>query len=182
MAPSRGMILGCVLAGGQSTRFGSDKALAQLGGQTLLTRAVDTLSGWCEHVVVVGREDAPAPTLPDWPRPHMGPLGGIAAALHLAADEGYDAVLTCGVDSAGLPDDLPQLLAPAPAYVADQPVIALWPVSASAVVDAILEGSGSHSLRALAERTGARAVQLPCNPANINTPADLAEAEKRHGL
>ncbi len=176
------MILGCVLAGGQSTRFGSDKALAQLGGQSLLTRAVDTLAGWCEHVVVVGREEAPAPTLPDWPRPHMGPLGGIAAALHLAADEGYDFVLTCGVDSADLPEDLLDRLAPAPAYLADQPVIALWPVSASADVDAILEGDGKHSLRALAERVGARAVQLSANPVNINTPADLAEAEKRRGL
>ena len=75
------MILGAVLAGGQSTRFGSDKALAELDGSTLLTRAVDLLAGWCEHVVVVGREDAPAPTLPDWPRAGMGPLGGIAAAL-----------------------------------------------------------------------------------------------------
>ena len=52
------MILGAVLAGGQSTRFGSDKALAELDGSTLLTRAVDLLAGWCEHVVVVGREDA----------------------------------------------------------------------------------------------------------------------------
>ncbi len=176
------MILGCVLAGGQSTRFGSDKALAELGGHSLLARAVDALSGWCEQVVVVGREEAPAPTLPDWPRAGMGPLGGIAAALHLAADEGYDAVLTCGVDSADLPEDLLDQLGAAPAYVADQPVIALWPVSASAAVDAILEGAGKHSLRALAERTGARAVQLRCNPANINTPADLAEAEKRRGL
>lgn len=176
------MMLGCVLAGGQSTRFGSDKALAQLGGQSLLTRAVDALSAWCDQVVVVGREAAPARTLPDWPRPHMGPLGGIAAALHLAADEGYDAVLTCGVDSADLPADLPRQLGSPPAYVADQPVIGVWPISAAAAVDAILAGTGKHSLRALAERTGARAVQLARSPANINTPADLAEAEKHHGL
>ncbi|MGH6786529.1 MAG: NTP transferase domain-containing protein, partial [Novosphingobium sp.] len=76
------MILGAVLAGGQATRFGSDKALAELDGHTLLARAVALLSGWCEHVVVVGRATAPAPTLPDWPRPGMGPLAGIAAALH----------------------------------------------------------------------------------------------------
>lgn len=169
------MILGCVLAGGQSSRFGSDKALAELNGHTLLAQAIDLLSGWCEHVVVVGRETAPAPCLPDWPRAGMGPLGGIAAALHLAADEGYDAVLTCGVDSPGLPDDLPALLSPGPAYVAGQPVIGLWPASAAASIEAILEGTGRHSMRAFAEAIGARAVKLACDPANINTPGDLAK-------
>ncbi|MFD1958725.1 NTP transferase domain-containing protein [Novosphingobium panipatense] len=69
------MILGAVLAGGQSTRFGSDKALAEIGGRTLLSLAVDMLSGWCELVVVTGRETAPARTVPDWPRAGMGPLG-----------------------------------------------------------------------------------------------------------
>ena len=176
------MILGCVLAGGQSSRFGSDKALAQLGGHSLLARAVDMLSGWCEHVVVVGREVAPAPSLPDWPRPGMGPLGGIAAALHLARDEGYDGVLTCGVDSAMLPEDLPALLGAAPAYLADQPVIGLWPVNAVETIEAILTGDGRHSMRQFAEALGARAVRIAGETANINTPADLAEWEKRHGL
>ena len=175
------MILGAVLAGGQSSRFGSDKALAELDGATLLARAVDSLSAWCEKVVVVGREEAPAPTLPDWPRPGMGPLGGIAAALHLARDEDFDAVLTLGVDTADLPDDLPALLAPGPAYLASQPVIGLWPVSAAAAVEAILRGTGKHSLRALAERTGARAVRLEREPANINTQADLAALRDRAG-
>ena len=176
------MILGCVLAGGQSTRFGSDKALAELHGHTLIAHAVDALSGWCEYVVVVGREMAPAPTLPDWPRPHMGPLAGIAAALHLARDDGYDAVLTCGVDSVLLPDDLPALLAPAPAYLAQQPVIGLWPTSALAAIETILTSEGRHSMRQFAEAIGARPVQLAAKSANINTPADLAELEKRGGL
>ena len=176
------MILGCVLAGGQSTRFGSDKALAELDGHTLLARAVDLLSGWCELVVVVGREDAPALTLPDWPRAGMGPLGGLAAALHLAEDEGYEAVLSIGVDAAGLPDALPALLSPAPACVADQPVIGLWPVGAARAVEAILSGDGRHSMKALAEAIGAKAIELPTPPANINTPADLAKWEQRHGI
>lgn len=170
------MILGAVLAGGQATRFGGDKALAELGGQTLLARAVDALSEWCDHVVVVGRETAPAPTLPDWPAAGMGPLGGIAAALRFAEDAGYGEVLTCGVDSVGLPD-LPALLAPAPAYLADQPVIGLWPASAAATVAAILEGDGRHSMLAFAEAIVARTVTLAQGPANINTPADLAAAE-----
>ena len=176
------MILGCVLAGGQSSRFGSDKALAELHGRTLLSRAVETLSGWCEHVVVVGRAEAPAPTLPDWPRPGMGPLGGIAAALHLAADDGYEAVLTCGVDAPHLPDNLPALLAPAPAYLAAQPVIGLWPATAARAIETILHGTGKHSMRALAEAVGARAVELSIVPPNINTPDDLRTVEIHHGL
>lgn len=168
------MILGCVLAGGQASRFGGDKALAEIDGHTLLALAVDTLSGWCEQVVVVGRETAPAPTLPDWPRAGMGPLGGIAAALHLAVDEGYATVLTCGVDSPGLPENLPELLSPAPAYARGQPVIGLWPASASAQLDGLLESDARHSMLAFAEAIGARSVQLPRPLANINTPGDLA--------
>jgi len=176
------MILGCVLAGGKSTRFGSDKALARLGGETLLMRAVDLLSGWCEKVVVVGREEAPAPTLPDRPRAGLGPLGGIAAALYDARDEGYELVLTCGVDSDGLPESLPDLLSPAPAYLTDQPVVGLWPVTAIKAIETILHSDGRHSMRAFAEAIGARAVKAPHPSININTPADLAQAEKHHGL
>jgi molybdenum cofactor guanylyltransferase len=173
------MILGAVLAGGRSSRFGSDKAMAELGGQTLLARAVDALSGFCEHVVVVGRETAPAPTLPDWPRPGMGPLAGIAAALHLARDEDYAAVLTCGVDSAQLPEDLLDRLGQPPACLADQPVIGLWPPGAIDRLEAILTGTELHSAYHFAEAIGAKMVSLPRPPANINTPADLASLVRR---
>lgn len=173
------MILGAVLAGGQATRFGGDKALAELNGHTLLAHAVDALSGWCEYVVVVGRETAPAPTLPDWPRPGMGPLGGIAAALHLALDEDYEAVLTCGVDSVNLPVDLLARLSPAPSYCDEQPVIGLWPASAAEAIEKILEGDGRHSMLAFAEAIGASPVKIGSKTANINTPADLAAAERR---
>lgn len=177
------MILGVVLAGGQARRFGSDKALATLGGETLLARAVARLAGWCGRVVVVGRPESSCPvpveTLADWPAPGMGPLGGLAAALRLARDEGYAAVLSCGVDAGLLPEDLPARLGEGPAFVADQPVIGLWPVSALAAIEAILRGSGKHSMKALAAAVGARAVELPGGTANINTPEDLAALVRR---
>ncbi len=177
------MILGAVLAGGQSSRFGSDKALAELAGQTLLARAVESLEAQCDAVVVVGREAAPAPVLPDWPRPGMGPLGGIAAALRHAQGAGYDAVMTCAVDSVGLGADALAQLSPPPAYCASQPVIGLWPAAAAPAIEAIITGHGKHSMFAFAQAIGARAVQLSSIPANINTPADLLAAEERnHGL
>ena len=176
------MILGVVLAGGESSRFGSDKALAELGGRTLLARAVEELSGWCEYVVIAGREIGPAPCIPDWPRAGMGPMGGIAAGLRHAQDMDYESVLTCGVDAPDLPENLLELLSPPPAYLADQPVIGHWPVNAASKVETILESEGRHSMLAFAGAIGARAVKSGAKPANINTQADLAAAEKNDGI
>jgi molybdopterin-guanine dinucleotide biosynthesis protein A len=169
----RARVLGVVLAGGASRRFGSDKALAELGGRTLLDRAVTTLSRQCDAVVVAGRTDMPG-ALADLPRAGMGPLGGLNAALHHGAGRGFDAVLSIPVDAFDVPVDLIGELAPAPAFAVDVPVIGLWPTSLFDALDAFLAEDTLHSLRAFAARVGARAVTLSRLPANINTPADLA--------
>jgi molybdopterin-guanine dinucleotide biosynthesis protein A len=173
--------LGAVLAGGKSSRFGSDKAVALLAGERLLDRAVATLAPHCEAVVVIGREDARHACVADWPAPGMGPLGGLAGALGHALRHGYDEVLTCGVDSVALPADFAQALTPAPAYLEAQPVIGLWPAQAAGILEEILLGPGKHSMRAFVERTGARPVKLAREPANINRVEDLERVE-RHGL
>jgi molybdenum cofactor guanylyltransferase len=76
---------GFVQAGGASTRFGSDKALAKLAGKSMLRRTGELLASVCDDVTVVsapGRyADSPWPVLADrWPG--EGPLGGILTALH----------------------------------------------------------------------------------------------------
>lgn len=171
-------LLGAVLAGGQSSRFGSDKALAVYRGAPLLDHAVAGLARWCDAVVVAGRDGG----VPDWPEPGMGPLGGLAGALIHAQDQGFDAVLAVSVDAVLLPDDLLERLAPGPSFVADQPVVGLWPVSVIGIVQDILRSEGRHSLRALAERSDARAVQCSKPLANINTRSDLDLLENDHGL
>lgn len=173
--------LGAVLAGGKSSRFGSDKAVAMIEGKRLLDRAVAVLSPHCDKVVVVGRNDAAHDCVPDWPQPDCGPLGGIAGALDAAKKAGYDEVLSCGVDSVGLPTDLADRLWPAPAYLEAQPVVGLWPAGATSALEELMFGEGKHSMRAFAERIEARPVKLARDPANINTAADLERVE-RHGL
>lgn len=160
--------LGAVLAGGRSSRFGSDKALAMLDGRSLLDHARAALRPHCDAVIVVGRDE-----VADWPRPHMGPLGGIAGALVYAADHGFDRVLTAPVDCVRLPDDLCARLEPAPAFLETQPVIGLWPVTALHELRAMLEDGGDLAVKAFARRIGARAGQSDFVPPNINSVADL---------
>ncbi len=162
--------LGAVLAGGRSSRFGSDKALAKLGEQTLLDHALAALRPHCDALVVVGRNGGIA----DWPRPDMGPLGGIAGALVHAADNGFDQLLTAPVDCLRLPADLRAALEPAPAFLQTQPVIGLWPLTALPQLRAMLENEADLAVRAYTRRIGARSVQTGFVPPNINSVADLA--------
>lgn len=177
----RSAVLGAVIAGGKSTRFGSDKALARLRGRTLIDRVADTLAEQTAEVIVVGREHDGMQSLADKPAPDMGPLGGIAAALSEAQARGYSAVLTAPCDAVDLPQDLRTRLFPFPAYVATLPVVGLWPAFAAGDALALLESDENHSIKGFAARISARAVQLPRDPVNINTAADLERAE-RHGL
>jgi molybdenum cofactor guanylyltransferase len=171
------MILGAVLAGGMSTRFGSDKALAVLDGLSLLERAVASLKALCDSVVIVGRSSDLAPAIADWPRAGMGPLAGVAAALIHGRDNGYASVLTCGVDCGGVPHGLLADLSPPPAHLEAQPVIGHWNSNTAQAAMAILQNEGRHSMQAFASATGSRPVASRHAPANINSPADLAALE-----
>ncbi len=77
-------VAGFVLAGGRSSRMGSDKALLELGGSPLVVRAVRALQSLTEGVTVIGppaayRELNLSVVADDYP--DAGPLGGIATAL-----------------------------------------------------------------------------------------------------
>lgn len=181
VSTDRRLVMGALIAGGKSTRFGSDKALAQVHGRTLIDQVAETLSAQCAEMVVVGREHPGLRSISDQPAPDLGPLGGIAAALLEAQARGYSAVLTVPCDVYDLPDDLLKQLHPFPAYVESLPVIGLWPAYAAADALAVLESGDPHSIKGFARRISARAVKLSRDPANINTAADLERVE-RHGL
>ena len=72
-----------ILAGGKSTRMGTDKAFVTLDGRTLLARALDLARSVATDVHIVGdpaKFAAFAPVIEDVFR-DRGPLGGIHAAL-----------------------------------------------------------------------------------------------------
>jgi molybdopterin-guanine dinucleotide biosynthesis protein A len=78
-----------VIAGGRSSRMGSDKALLVFNGQTLLQRALAVASTVAPGARIVGHADRYAqfgPVIEDI-FPHCGPLGGIHAALAASASD-----------------------------------------------------------------------------------------------
>lgn len=161
--------LGAILAGGQARRFGSDKALAPIGGRALIDHVGDALAPQVEALIVVGRD-----AVPDRPGPGLGPLGGLCAALAYARAHGFDAVLTAGCDVLPVPADLAARLAPGPAVIDGQPLFGLWPAALAPALDAHLAAGGDRSLRGWVAATGARRVPLDAPLFNLNTPADLA--------
>lgn len=92
-----------ILAGGQSKRMGTDKALLDVDGVPLLTRIAGEALATGRRVVVVGRQ-RPA----DWPHTDVhfvkdpaggnGPIGGLSAALTFAREP----VLLLACDMPGL--------------------------------------------------------------------------------
>lgn len=96
LAPLRGL----VLAGGQSSRLGRDKAALVLGGETLLARAVALLGRFVPDVRVSIRPEQAVDDvrarfilLPD-ESPGIGPAAGLLAAHRLFPDSAW-LVLAC---------------------------------------------------------------------------------------
>jgi molybdopterin-guanine dinucleotide biosynthesis protein A len=115
---------GCILAGGRSRRFGSDKALFPLGGRPLACRLAETLAAAGLSPWLVAREPRrlgiPELLEPDTAERH--PLWGVAAALEAGP------ALLVPVDLAGVTgEQIRALLAAAPAVAAGQPLFAALP-------------------------------------------------------
>ncbi len=94
-----------MLAGGKSTRMGTDKAFVEFEGRTLLARALDLARSVTTDVRIVGERGkfaAFAPVIEDL-YPGCGPLAGIHAALRASS---CDLNLILAVDMLFLTTDL----------------------------------------------------------------------------
>lgn len=146
-----------------------------LRGRPLLEHAIGSLLPYVGAVVVCGRDIAGTPCLADLPEPDMGPLGGLNAALHHAAANGYDGVLSLGCDMPLLPDDVARaLIGNEAAIVQGQHLVGYWPTILAADLAEHLLSSENRSIRGWLDRIRPRPVFLTGQPLpNINTPLDL---------
>ena len=188
------MALGAILAGGASRRMGTDKALVEVAGLSMIERVAAALGTVADDLVVVGRTGALAgiPCIPDLRTGPRGPLPGVAAAL---AHAGADPVLAVAVDQPLVrPETLQRLLdlaEPDRAVVpidagARQVTCAVYPAAWAAETAA--EDAAGGSVQSLLDRLPFRPVMAPewrawgedgSSWLSVDSPDDVADAAGR---
>ena len=180
----------CILAGGKSRRFGSDKAAAMIGGRRLIDLMVERIEVQTGGPIIINtpppgpREMKNIDVLPDRLSGAFGPLSGLLAAMCWAHEQGFDSVVTTPVDTPLLPLNFIARLVEqgAPAIArsdsGSHPLHGVWPTRLHEALERnILDGM--RAARAWADACNAAEVSFPLQDGmdpffNVNTQADLA--------
>jgi molybdenum cofactor guanylyltransferase len=199
--PATDHILGVILAGGRSQRFGGgDKTLAEIDGEPILSRVVARFRPQVHRLILNVNGDAERfagfgiETVPDSESAESGPLSGILAAMDWALENEPKArlIATVSGDVPFLPRDLVHRLnaarntgvAIAESAGRRHPTIAIWPTSVrQSIADALARGA--RGVDRLATDLEAVAVSFPMGDSggveidpffNVNTRDDLETA------
>ena len=182
---------GFILAGGKSSRFGSDKALALWNGQPLLAHAIGAFTDLGLTPRIVCRDPLPyfqwANAFVTSERPDLGPLEGLRVSLKSSSQE-FALILTGDMPLIRerhlrtlLDATTPDTAAPNQAVVVfvspdgiRHPFPGLYPRSALPIIETL---SGGSSVQALLDRVLLKAIKFDPELApalrSINTPEDL---------
>lgn len=186
---------GLVLAGGQSRRMGSDKALLQRDGRSQLAHTVALLSRYTTGTYVSTRktqqnepERARYPQIVDR-YDDLGPVAGILSAMQTDPQAAW---LVLAVDLPNIDDDTLRFLVdsrnPARPFTAfrsadnalPEPLCAIFEPSARALIDDFV-GQGMLCPRKMMIRSETCLLDQPNVRAldNMNTPQDLERSDLR---
>jgi len=185
---------GVILAGGQSSRMGTNKSLLDFEGEPLIQRVATRLCSWFRQVVVVTNTPEVfgflgLPMFGDRV-PGLGPLGGLEAGLHASQ---YEHAFFCATDMPFVDEAFVRYLVDLGAgydIVVPQidgeyePMHAVYARQCLPLVRAQLDARRLRLLSifdgARVRRVGADEVQVFGDPErlffNCNTPADLERA------
>jgi molybdopterin-guanine dinucleotide biosynthesis protein A len=171
-------LTGVLLVGGASARFGSPKALARLGGETLAERAWRVLGDACHERIAVGKTaDAlglPFPVLDDGVDVRAS-LAGLVAGLRAASN---DVAVMLPVDTPLVTAALLRELGAAcrdAAVTGSGPLPGAYRRSALPELEAALAGGRFRLSEAIDALDVAVVHADPALLANVNTPEDLAQ-------
>jgi molybdenum cofactor guanylyltransferase len=163
---------GVLLVGGASRRFGSPKALARLGGETLAERAWGVLGEACEERIAVGKGELalPFPVLEDG-TDLRAPIIGVIAGLRAAT---YERVVVLPVDCPLVTSDLLRALGEAGAVPQTGPLPGAYTRADLPELERRV-AAGALSLRSVNTTVLDVDERLL---ANVNTPPELSALEQ----
>jgi molybdopterin-guanine dinucleotide biosynthesis protein A len=202
---------GAILAGGESRRYGTPKALATVGGVRIIERVQRVLERIAPDLILLANEpdlftDLGLATRPDI-RPGLGALGGIHTGLHWAREAGRPGILAVACDMPFPSEPLLRRIhdlafatspnsPPADLVIPEshgrrgvEPLFAAYGLGCLPAIEAQLERGdnrmvGFHEAVAV-HRIPAAEVGSLCDPAraflNVNTPAERERAERLAG-
>ncbi len=195
------IVLGVILAGGQSRRMGGgDKCLRLLGGRPILARIVERARPQAAALVLNANGDAARfaqfglAVVPDAVAGFAGPLAGVLTGMEWAAAQRPDLrwIATFAADAPFFPPDFVECMmeavraehadmACARSLDRDHPVFGLWPVRLRDDLRRAMTEEGIRKVDIWTARHHRVTVEFPAvhvDPFfNANTPEDIAEAE-----
>ena len=190
-------ILGVVLAGGKSERFGKDKSEIKLGGKTLLAHTLDKIKSKFNKIIIVSNNKKVKDyvVIKDYIEGQLGPLVGVLSAMKWIKKNNYTYkwILTFPCDTPFFDISIIDKFVEATKFN-DNPlyfvksnekrhnIFGLWSLKLMETLEKDILENNHRKVEKWANKIGVKTINISYDSVdpffNINTEEDLAEAEK----
>ena len=198
---SENNILGVILAGGKSKRFGEDKTVAKLGNKTLLDHIISKIEKKFKEILIIEnkekiiRDKKNVFSTKDIIEGYLGPLVGVLTAMEWIKSnkKNYNWIATFPCDTPFFNISIidkfikvsklnDSLLYFAKSAEKRHNVFGLWSVKLIETLEKDIIENNHRKVEKWANKIGVKTINISYNNIdpffNINTKEDLAEAEK----
>ena len=194
-------ILGVVLAGGKSKRFGDDKTTAKLGNKSLLDHTIEKIEKKFDEILIISNNEKHTSikknvfSTKDLIEGHLGPLVGVLSAMEWIKKnkKNYNWIATFPCDTPFFDENLVDKIMNCPKNSSKKlfflksgnrrhNIFGLWSLE---LKDILLEdiNKGHRKVEEWANKVGSEIIEIndenDYNFLNINTKEDLETAKKK---
>ena len=197
---SENNILGVILAGGKSKRFGDDKTAAKLGSKTLLDHTIEKIEKKFQEILIIANNEIIFDKknvflTKDLIDGHLGPLIGVLSAMELIKrnKKNYNWISTFPCDTPFFNENLIEKIKNCPNNSSKRlfflksgnrrhNIFGLWSLE---LKDILLKdiNKGHRKVEEWANKVGSEIIEIndesDYNFLNINTKEDLEKAKKK---
>ena len=190
-------ILGVVLAGGKSKRFGKDKTNIKLGNKTLIKHTLDKIKSKFNKIVVVSNSEVVKDhtIVKDCIDGHLGPLVGVLSAMKWVKKNNYsyEWIITFPCDTPFFKSSIIDKFIEASKlknsflyFVKSEGkrhnIFGLWSLKLMSALEEDITKNGFRKVEKWANKIGVKTINVSYENMdpffNINTKEELAQAEK----